>query len=217
MKSNFKFAAVLLFILLNALFVFGQKKRITSGEYFSASSAAWQKEQNVSRRVETVTETFSSGNTDKKTTTIFESLSPDRYRHLIRKQIGDSVTENESIRIDNLLYERKTDGAWAKVGATETENPKKNDVNCAHCYNRQMTVEQTFLDNILVNLYEVFYIYRGDLGSTYIVEKKWISDEGLSLKTETSVRHLATKVETAKTVTTYEYNPSDLKIEAPIK
>jgi len=42
MKSNFKFVAVLLFILLNALFVFGQKRKITSGEYFSAHSAALQ-------------------------------------------------------------------------------------------------------------------------------------------------------------------------------
>lgn len=213
MKSSFKFVAVLLFILLNALFVFGQKRKITSGEYFSAHSAALQKEQSVSRRVETVTETFSSGNTEKKTTTIFESLLPDRYRRLIREQLGDLVTENESIRIGNFLYERKTDSAWTKTDDTYSESPKKGSVNCDNCYSQQMTVEQTFLNNVSVNLYEVFYI----TGSTYIVEKKWISDEGLPLKAETSIRHLTTKVETAKTVTTYEYNPIDLKIEAPIK
>lgn len=217
MKSNFKFVAVLLFILLNALFAFGQKRKITSGEYFSAHSAALQKEQSVARRVETLTERYSGGNTEKKTTTVFESLSPDRYRRLIREQLGDSVTENESIRLGNFLYERKTDDAWTKVGVTDSEIPKKSGANCADCYSQQMTVEQTFLNNVSVYLYEVFYIHRNDTGSTYIVEKKWISEEGLPLKTETSVRHLETKIERLKTVTTYEYNPTDLKVEAPIE
>jgi len=164
-----------------------------------------------------VTEKYSGGNTEQKTTTIFESLSPDRYRRFIREQLSDSVTENESIRLGNFLYERKTDDAWTKVGVTDSEIPKKSGANCADCYSQQMTVEQTFLNNVSVNLYEVFYIHRNDTGSTYIVEKKWISEEGLPLKAETSIRHLATKVETAKIVTTYEYNPTDLKIEAPIK
>lgn len=218
MQKKFKFTAVLLFILLNALFVFGQKKITTLNEYSSASSAALQKQYNISKRVETVTETYSNGNVINKTTAISEKLLPNKSRYVWRKQLGDTVMETESITIDNFLYERENDGAWTKIDLNKGGYGIGSGSGSGGSYrSQQITVEQTFLNSSSVKLYEMIEIFESVAGLKYTEEKQWINDEGFLLRSETSTGLLIPKIETLKTVTTYEYNPSDLKIEAPIK
>lgn len=217
MKNTFKFIAISVFILLNALFVCGQKKIITSSEYYSAVSPALQKQHNVSRRVETVMELYADGNVAKKVTTLTETLLPNKYRYVRKEQTGDVLTESESITIDNFRYTRENGGAWTKIDLSKMNGMGSGSGVGSSCSSRQITVEQSFLNNFSAKLYEMINISESSQGLKYWEEKKWISDEGFLLKTETSNGLLIPRVETSKTVTTYEYNPTDLKIEAPIK
>lgn len=218
MKNTFKFVTILLFVLLNALFVFGQKKNITSSEYYSASSAASQKQYDVSIRIETVSETYSGGNVTKKITTLSEAVLPNKTRYVTREQVGDAVTESESIKIDNFLYKRENGGTWTKIDLSKSKNGiGMGGTAAASCSSRQITVEPTFLNNFSAKLYELIKISESDSGLKYTEEKRWISDEGFMLRSENSEGLLLPKTENSKTVTTYEYNPTDLKIEAPIK
>lgn len=218
MKNTFKFVTILLFVLLNALFVFGQKKIITSSEYYSALSAAYQKRDDVSIRIETVSETYSGGNIVKKITTLSETVLPNKSRYVTREQVGDTVTESESIQIDNFLYERENGGAWTKTDLSKNENGiGMGGTAAGSCSSRQITVEPTFLNNFSAKLYEMIKISESDSGLKYAEERRWISEEGFLLKSENSEGLLMPKTEISKTVTTYEHNPTNLKIEAPIK
>ncbi|HQU84509.1 MAG TPA: hypothetical protein PKY59_15330 [Pyrinomonadaceae bacterium] len=217
MQNKFKLIAVLCFILLNALFVCGQKKIITSSEYYSAYSAASQKQYDVSRRVETVTETYADGVVSSKKNTLSETILPNKSRYVVKEQKGDTITERESITIDNFLYKRENGGAWTKIDLSKMNGMGSGSGSGGSCISRQITVEQSFLNNFSAKLYEMIDISESNLGLRYKEEKSWISDEGFLLKNETSNGLLIPKVETSKTVTTYEYNPTDLKIEAPIK
>ncbi len=74
------------------------------------------------------------------------------------------------------------------------------------------TLTDAVLNNRAVQLYEKDIRFREGKISH---EKFWVNKEGLILKIESISKHVNPERLESHSVTDYEYNPKDLKIEAP--
>ena len=75
----------------------------------------------------------------------------------------------------------------------------------------------TVLDNQSVNLYFSYHVNELNKILYFIEARHWINSDGLILKEMSKVSNTIPENITNLTNTTYEYDPKDLKIEAPIK
>ncbi len=82
-------------LMSSTINVSGQRKPITASEFYSAFSKAQQKSYGTSRKVETTDKVYSEGNLVKATTTIRETVLPDRSRYLFKEEIGGMLRNSK--------------------------------------------------------------------------------------------------------------------------
>jgi len=199
---------ILLFVF--CLNTYGQEKEITQNEYFKAHADAIKKQYSYNRRVTAKEENFTL---DKTKTTILEVILPDKQRNLtIQTQNGIS-TRTETIIIGEILYRRVNVGEWTKNELSGNGNGIGFGDGFSSDTKFRYTVIADTLNNQSVQRFEESIINK------YFSDKKriWISTEGLILKSEETTEEIKPKKLLTRTVIEYEYNPQDLKIEAPIK
>lgn len=221
---------LILFLSITLILAFdlsAQNKFITKEEYNDALGKAAQKQENVPRRITGVINFYDANKAvNEKRTSLNEYLSADTYRTVsIIERNGKIVLKYEFIKIGNLEYTKKDDEPWAKK-----ELPKDNgsgggggSFTVGKKIKSQKLEEYllipTTIDNKAANVYFHYEVSKSEDKDylRFIESRNAISAEGLTLKWTYKVSRTIPENISHISTTTYEYNPKDLKIEAPIK
>ena len=153
-------------------------------------------------------------------TSIFESVSPESTRYVYEYRTADGVKRTETITIGKKKYQRLNNEDWKEItsesggfgGGSGTEIKAKITTNYKYLGTKSVKNQTSDLfEKVTTREYKI----DGKLDKSVYTEKYWFSKDGLFLKTESEYKNNG-KV-TSHTIFEYEYNPKDLKIEAPIK
>ncbi len=200
-----------------------QRRIISEREYMLPFSHPMARVWEMSRRVETTDETFVGGSVVKSAVTITEILLPDREHLYTKKTEGGVVSEFELITIQFMQYTRKDGGPWSKVDLRVSGGTGgfgggmgigKGTGLDASAQNVQYSVEDVVLNGKRVRLYEAISTSSDTNEPKFNEVRRWLHGSGLPNREETVSGKLSPREETAKRVTTFEYDPA-IKIEAP--
>lgn len=161
----------------------------------------------------------------EKRTSNAEYLSSDKYRIFsTTEKNGLVTTKYEFIKIGNSEYSKTGDEPWKKK-----ELPKDSDSsNGRGGFTGESLKSQKLeefliipatIDDKTVNVYFHYEVEKigSDNYMTFIESRNFISSEGLTLKWIYKVSKTVPENISHISTTNYQYNPKDLKIEAPIK
>ncbi|CAN5797010.1 hypothetical protein BH20ACI4_BH20ACI4_01170 [soil metagenome] len=206
---------VFIFVTLTTT-VFGQAKEITADELRQSFRPAYDKLFEISYRKRSTEENYKDGKLSGKIEIISEFIPPKKRHTITVEMVGDKRQKSEMFIIEGIYYCRKDDGEWTKsqkgCGSGGGFSVLPDAVSS------KFTLEETKLDNVTAKLYQQYmtYVFPEDKIS-YFLDKFWINDEGFLLRREMEYGWVEPKFIRSKQSDVYEYNPKDLKIEAPIK
>jgi hypothetical protein len=220
---------LILFLSITLVFAFelsAQSKFITKETYNDALVKAAQKQESVPRRVTGIINFYDSNKAVyEKRTTINEYLSAGTFRTVFTTEKSGNITEKyEFIKIGNVEYTKKNDDPWTKKVLPEENGVGGGGGFLTGKIIKTERLEEFLLipaniDNRAVNVYFHYEVSQteGENNLTFIESRNSISAEGLTLKWTYKVSKSIPENISHFSTTTYEYNPKDLKIEAPIK
>lgn len=218
MKNRSLWIFLILAFCLNA---YGQQKEITEQEFLTARADASKKLTGYNRRLTYKSEAFSltDGKPTRTINSIFETILPDKTRYFVIDLSGDTTKKLEIIRIGFIEYRRVDDGEWTKTdlsgigsGSGSGTGIGSGNVKISFKY----TVDDVALNGQQTKLYESYRTIEWSETTKFSDEKFWINKEGLILKRENKSGYLNPERIESQSVSIYEYNPKDLKIEAPM-
>lgn len=212
-----------LLAVLIGLFVVGvssaQIKTITKIEFDAAKAAAFDAAKNKTRRVVTKTQSFDGGKKEGSESLTEEFVPPDSRRSIFSARSGNKVLTSEIIEVGSVKYKRTDGGIWSTWkgttkpvyqlrGIPSDGEPKENST---------YTITESKLNGRTVQiLASVSNKAYGSLpGRTE--HRIWIGKDGLVLRTEEIISEDSADDVVFRSVSTVEYDPKGLKIEAPIK
>lgn len=217
-----KFPLVITFLAILFAFDFpteavGQISEINEGQYIRAINGAFDREAKINRRV-ILTETIF---VDGKKTVQFERTTlyvvPDRRHTVLRTIRGEKEETEETIAIGSDRFVRKNGGKWeVETGLSLTGISIPNNAKT------QCTYERRLIDGTSVNVFRKRsdYVSEGgeDKGSRmYYDSVVHLNDSGLRVRSELNRGYVDSKKWQAKEIVTYDYNPENPGIVAPIK
>lgn len=214
-----KFAAIVL--LTGLLFVAAasaQGRNLSRVEFDKVVDAAFEASGKKNRREVTSIGSFENGKAVQTSIMLEEYLPPGRSRWRSTDDIAGNKSSAEMIVIDGQRYLKSALGYWFKVTRhPDVKTAKWTDEQNA-VVDKQMTYTWKTYKHLGkdVKIYQRVYTAPVDDAmqtSTFIVH---IDDTGLILRREQNTVD-AGKGNYKKEVTTYDYDPKGLKIEAPIK
>lgn len=220
-KQERRFLEVKKYIILLALIVLGissaakaQVKQISSDEFYTVSGKAYRLSSERTRRAIIKTEELENGTVVASMTKTEEEIVPDKTRVLIVERKGNVENISEIITIGSKIYERKDNGQWTvrDMRNGEGRGAGSAGMNCV-----QFTEEESSVDGVLARKLSNLSITRKENVLTFSNSIGWIDQQGLLLRSEYVRGLLEPRIETFRSVAAYEYEPKDLKIEAPIK
>jgi hypothetical protein len=213
-KSNWLFIFSVLFFCFS---IYGQKGETTPDKFYSVLNEAQRKQFGFNRRVITKTETFSNGKIEKNETVIYEIILPDKTRYKSTKTVGETLTEFEVIKIGFDEYTRRSGGEWKyrDLRGAGMGIGVGNGFSFIGEPIFKYTVFADTLNNQPTQIYEEYIEVEDSIGLRFNQKRIWINQEGLILKQETKFGYLNPENIVSQSVITYEYNPKDIKIEAP--
>ena len=198
--------------------VFSQQKVITSEEYHQPYREALAKIFDVSWRFVAKREFYEDGKLSSSVDVTDKFLVPDKRHYLRVEQSVNRINKVEIFRLGGNWYCKTNDGDW-----------KKSESWCAsrlsalsNIVGVKFTVEETEFNNQKVKLYQEHTFYKNALtsnkekgGTSYWNSKYWLNSEGLILRRESKNALLNPGRVYEQQIESYEYNPNNLKIEAP--
>lgn len=206
--------AICLALSLNTL---AQDKEITRDEYFGPWREALQKGRTLSRRKVSKTEMFKDGKVSATDESTYEYVLPDRIRYIHIETEGDRVRRTEEISIGKTKYCRRENGPW------ENRSCIGGGVGgISNTISFRYSVETVKLNNENVKLFRQYITYKDNYsknkdteGLSFYETNYWLNKDGLFIREEFRYGLVDSKKLKRITVDIYEYNPKDLKIEAP--
>ena len=207
----------LLFVTVS---VFSQNKIITKEEYSSALGNSATKADKIPNRITRTTSFYKNKVLNSTTKYISENIPPDKFRWVNIDEKNGVIVRNERIKIADIEYSKKGDGDWEKRDLKSDKSVfggmmTGEIIETKDCW--EYLLINTTLDNQLVNLYFSYHVSEIQKILYFTESRDWINSDGLILKAMYKVSNTIPENVTNVTNTTYEYNPKDLKIEAPIK
>lgn len=211
---------LLVFFSLSALTsLFGQLKAITEKEYELVQKESHAKMNKIARKVVNVTTKYKNSVLDSTETLIQEYLPPDKEKWESDTKKDGVITEKlQLFYIGEFEYRKEGDGTWQKRNLKGDGSGNGFAISGQELKNvKQYLVFDSKVDDKLASIYVFYRVY--DFGKTlnFYFNRKWIDSNGLILKEETKESDIFPDNVTSIEVVNYEYNPKDLKIEAPIK
>lgn len=213
--SMFLISLVTIFVFSSNLF--GQYKSITKEEFESAKDTA---ESNTYKKARTETEietNYSGGNVTSTTNYIKQFLPPKQSKSLIVIKKGNTIEKTEEVLIGNTLYKKENDGKWIKSNLKNLRGEGYSGIATSISESvSEYMLEETKDGKETFQHYKVSTVSQVGVLTAYNESEYWIKD-GLVHKTVliTSVNKRDNVL--YKSIGDYEYNPKNLKIEAPIK
>lgn len=214
-----KLFLLLIFSLTISTSIFGQLKALTEKDYELAQDNAHSKMDKIARRVVTMTNKYKNGVLDSTESLIQEYLPPNKEKwESFTKKDGVITEKLQLYYIGDFEYRKEGDGIWQKRNLKGNGSGEGDIISGKEVKNlKQYLVFDTKLEEKNVSLYLFYRVY--DLGKTlnFYFNRKWLDSSGLILKEETKESDIFPENVTLMESVNYEYNPKDLKIEAPIK
>ena len=145
--------------------------------------------------------------------------NPNKRRYVEIYKSGNRTERDELIQIGEAYYCRTNDGIWKKSNQWCGE---LRISSLPMATSSKFTIEDTKINNQAVKLYQQYITYKNEYSSnkakeglSYFQDKFWVDSNGFILRREWELGLLEPKKTYETMVTIYEYNPKDLKIEAP--
>ncbi len=221
MKKIILFTTIVLFIFTN---LDAQNKFIKKDEYDSALIKAAQKQNNLPRRESGIINFYDAKKVIyEKRTSIYEYISADKTRSISKTEENGVVTEKyEFVKLGDVEYSKKDDESWKKKERLKGGSFGGDFVIGDKIENKEVEeflVLPTTLDNQITNMYFNYRVSKAEKDNQliFVESRNWISMDGLTLKWTYKVSNTVPENVSHISTTNYEYNPKDLKIEAPIK
>jgi len=215
--KNYVFVIICFGITIN---VFGQTKQITKEEYYQPYRESLKKKQETSRRVATRQEYYKNGKLNSTTEITDEYLKPDKRHYLEVNKVGDKTYKSELIQIGEIFYCRRNDGEWKQYKSWCSGGSASGISNLV---SSKYTVEDAEINNQKVKLFQEYTTYKNTYspdkdreGLSYYQSKHWIDKKGFVLRQEIKSGLLEPEKIYNQQTDSYEYNPKNLKIEAPV-
>lgn len=196
----------------------GQERELKRNEFYSAIRRSDDITASLPKRTVATSQYFKNGEVYKSERITTEELSADKFRTFKESLIGPKTTQ-EAIQIDGKSYCKEDKEQWKLTqyfcGPSGMVSVDANSI-------MKFYVSNGTLDGIPVTIYRdwVQQPIKSETpkGWPDIFEfKTWIDSRGRTIKTERSTSLSTTKEVLFSEVSTIEYSPKDLKIEAPIK
>jgi len=213
MKKLILLAVFFLMVSTNA---FGQAKEITREESQQQIIDASVKVFDGALRINLKEDYFKNGRLTGSREVIKESVSPKKWREVKIDKSGKRIERFEIIHIDGTFYCRKNSGAWKTSDDWCGENERFSAISGEEETTR-FTLEETKVNNQSAKHYRQYITYKDDDLRTYWNYTFWTNKEGFFLRREIEYGLLKPKRISSKMTEAREYNPKDIKIEAPIK
>jgi len=210
------------FLILFALPLFGtaQSKPLTEKEYNQTWRASFAKAQTLNRRHVQHIEIYRDGKVFSSEDWLYEYVMPDRIHYVHVDTYGGKTTRTEQIDIGKSAYCKHGDDQWTVVtgmcvgggvGGIGDGISKET-----------FSVEDVVVDGKPLKRYRWYhtsnanYPNNPEKNGVYFSESTfWLRDDGLIVKEETRSGKLDPTTVGRKETETYEYEPKDLKIDAP--
>lgn len=219
MRRLFLFGFVAMVVGIGAASVpVAAQKAVSSQEQMTAArNKSWT--MNAKRPQRSVSEHkwFNNGDVVRTVTSVFEYLSDDRLRTLVRTVDSERVTEYENIRIGEIRYKRNHKMPWAIAEVVEAPASYSGPIAAGENRSvRQWTSESVFLDSLSATLFEQITVTPNEKTGLEMSEMRyWFGPDGSMLREEIIMGTAFPRIVTEEIVRTYEYDPV-LKIAAPI-
>lgn len=224
MKNNKIISLFVLSLSLLALNCSAQVKPITKEEYESAQRIAEANLEKIPYKSSTKVEEFAGGKLISTEMISEEALPPDKLKWTSVTTSGSEITKIERIYFGSIQYARENGGVWEKIGSDEKNGAGGEEketgammISGQESPNRKKhTLEQAKLNNQTVRLYTVstIYDYQPNVLHTY---RRWINSADLILQSEDIESEINSGKIAQRAIETYEYNPKNIRIEAPVK
>ncbi len=214
------FLILLVFAISN---VAGQVKFPSKEEFYLEIGKANDKGNKLQRRETNTTKFLDSGRKVEKIFTRISEIIPDKKERTIEiTEEKNKLTErSENILIGEMQYTRKDQGSWMKKDLSKVDAIKGQFRITGESQEIKKLNEYIISTSVVDNKKQSVY-YNCDVSLRdnilYFFETKyWINEDGLIFKSQIAQRNTTPDGLIELTDIIYEYNPKDLKIEAPIK
>jgi hypothetical protein len=208
---------LILLILLLAIFssiAFSQAKNIDSSVYWSNYSTATRLMKERTNRSESAVEKIVNFTSTVTATELNETLLPDRHRYRrIDFKDGKENRRIEIIRIESMQYTRINADAWSAEDLRNRQGSGNGSGSGNSCL--QYSQDSGFLDGKTVATFQSFMVGNGKRGLLFYDTRFWTDSDGLILKEQRSSGQLEPRTEEYRTTIIFDYNPKEMKIEAP--
>lgn len=216
MRKKIKSVIFLAIVFLSINAVFGQAKKIDRKEYQDNVVKSLNDLRGKIYRSITINETFTNGESKfvEISKRIYEILPPDRTRWIFESD----EERKEIVQIGQRRFVRINNGEWKEDNGSRLGAGM--GVNADIEYELYKVDENAELNGRKIKLYERsqgLKNFSSDKDRREVwTTRFWITKDGVLMQTQNETEDVDSKFIT-RTTTDYEYNPKDLKIEAPIK
>ncbi len=225
MKFAYTTAVIYLCLILSAV-VFAQRKEIQASELQKLEKNAESLLRTSSYRLSLSMEYFDDRDKPGIITRSFlrEVQPPDKWRTVEEKMVGDRRSKEENIWVDKALYERIDNGEWKKYsgGNSGGFDLEEGRITTTYRYIGKDTIDGVQTDRYEIEQHRLANKYSRSSPSgtieVHFVRKtvEWFLPDGKLLKKQVENEFFGRR-ELSREISTYAYDPKDLKIEAPIK
>jgi hypothetical protein len=208
---------LILLMLLSISFstiVFSQAESINSSVYWSNYSTATKLMKERTNRSESKVEKFVNSTSTIVTTEKNETLLPDKHRY-VRVDFKDGKEDRrlEVIRIEFMQYTRINAEVWKAEDLRNRGGSGSGNGSGSSCI--QYSQDSSILDGQTVSVFQSFVVGYGKRGLLFYDTRFWTDSDGVIRKELRSSGLLEPRTEEYRTTINFDYNPKDLKIEAP--
>jgi hypothetical protein len=223
----FRYALLLLILLTSSAISFAQAKEITRDEFSTTYYSALDKAQEIARRQISKRESYKTGKVDSVNTWTYEFIPPFRHRIAYEKSTGTASTHAEEVRIEGDSYCRTDSKPWVKSGGTCID-PKirlqtQSVFQVLGKVSSDYTAEKTVENGKELVIYREYTKYKNTVPTNpepdklwFAENRFWLNGDGLIVRQEIKQGVTGSPQIRSDWIDTYDYEPSNLQIEAPI-
>ena len=216
---------LLIFWIAISLASFGrsQARTITVQEFSGIYYEALAKSQERSRRQRSKLENFVDGRVTKSADWVFEYLMPYSRRVVYREMVPKKFIEEINVGEDTFCREGKA--IWRRSVSTCLSGEATRSQSAFQVSGKMSGdyfSEESELEGRRLRKFREVLVYKNqslkNRGQTWTAENAfWLDTDGSLVRQEIRMGRSGDKVPSSIWLDIYEYEPSDLKIEVPVK
>lgn len=197
---------ILAVLVLLALSVVAQTTEITEQQFWAKVYAAREAGEKYNRRETWTRESLRNGKLSQEIWSVREYLLPNKVHWIKTQESAGTTNTTEQIEIGEEKYCRKNKDVWTRRDCTEMMLSSGAPPRI-----KKFTVQTMTFEGKQVNVYTRSHTFE----KTFEDFRFFEDNGGRVLREEIEYGNINPKSLTMKSVTVSEYDPKDLKIEAP--